>query len=53
LVQLVEEEGMSMTPYSPLAAGRVCRMWDDNTKRCEKDKYAKKNMTAKKKMICP
>ena len=38
LVQLIEEEGMSMTPYSPLAAGRVCRMWDDNnTERGQKD----------------
>ena len=42
LAQLVEEEGMSMTPYSPLAGGRVCRMWGDNTKRFEKDKIAKK-----------
>ena len=42
LAQLVDEEGMSMTPYSPLAAGRVCRMWTDNTKRCETDKTAKK-----------
>ena len=41
LAQLIEEEGMSMTPYSPLAAGRVCRMWDDNTKRNEADKFAK------------
>ena len=41
LTQLVEEEGMSMTPYSPLAAGRVCRMWTDKTKRCETDKTAK------------
>ena len=40
LTQLVEEEGMSMTPYSPLAAGRVCRMWTDNTKRCQTDKSA-------------
>lgn len=41
LVQLVEEEGMSMTPYSPLAAGRVCRMWEADTKRNEADKFAK------------
>ena len=42
LVQLVEEEGMSMTPYSPLAAGRVCRMWDDNnTERGQKDRFVK------------
>ena len=38
MVQLVEEEGMSMTPYSPLAAGRVCRMWEDeNSKRYKVD----------------
>ena len=43
LVQLIEEEGMSMTPYSPLAAGRVCRMWDDNnTERGQKDLFVKK-----------
>ena len=42
MVQLVEEEGMSMTPYSPLAAGRVCRMWDENnTERGQKDKFVK------------
>ena len=29
-----------MTPYSPLVAGRVCRMWSDNTKRYETDKFA-------------
>ena len=40
LVQLIEEERMAMTPYSPLAAGRVCRMWSDNTKRYETDKIA-------------
>jgi len=53
LVQLVEEEGMSMTPYSPLAAGRVCRMWDDNTKRCEKDKFAKKKYDSEKENDMP
>ena len=43
MVQLIEEEGMSMTPYSPLAAGRVCRMWDDNnTERGQKDLFVKK-----------
>ena len=30
MMQLLEEEKMVMTPYSPLAAGRVCRMWEDN-----------------------
>ena len=40
LAQLIEEEGMSMTPYSPLAAGRVCRMWSDDTLRSKTDKTA-------------
>ena len=42
LAQLIEEEGMSMTPYSPLAAGRVCRMWNDDTLRSKTDKTAVK-----------
>ena len=42
LVQLLEEEGMSMTPFSPLAAGRVCRLWtDENSKRSNEDRVAK------------
>ena len=42
LAQLIEEEKMSMTPFSPLAAGRVCRMWkDDSSKRSNEDKVAK------------
>ena len=42
MAQLIEEEGMSMTPFSPLAAGRVCRMWtDDNSKRSKEDVIAK------------
>ena len=42
LAQLLEEEGMVMTPFSPLAAGRVCRMWEDkDSKRSNEDKVAK------------
>ena len=38
MMQLLEEEKMSMTPYCALAAGRVCRMWDDeNSKRYKVD----------------
>ena len=53
LAQLVEEEGMSMTPYSPLAAGRVCRMWTDNTKRCETDQSAKRKYDSEKEIDMP
>ena len=38
MVQLLEEEKMVMTPYSPLAAGRVCRLYtDEKTKRSSYD----------------
>ena len=53
LVQLIEEEGMQMTPYLPLAAGRVCRMWDEDTKRFNTDAYNKLNYDTQKEMDFP
>ena len=53
LEQLIEEEGMSMTPYSPLAAGRVCRMWDDDTLRSKTDKTAVKKYDDAKEIDLP
>ena len=53
LVQLIEEEGMLMTPYLPLAAGRVCRMWEEDTKRYNNDPYNKLNYDTKKDMDFP
>ena len=42
MFQLLRELGMVSTPYSPLAAGRVCRNWtDENSKRSNEDKTAK------------
>ena len=38
MMQLLEEEKMVMTPYSPLAAGRVCRLYtDEKTIRSSND----------------
>ena len=38
MMQLLEEEKIVMTPYSPLAAGRVCRLYtDEKTKRFSND----------------
>ena len=38
MMQLLEEEKIVMTPYSPLAAGRVCRLYtDEKTKRSAND----------------
>ena len=53
LVQLIEEEGMQMTPYLPLAAGRVSRMWDEDTKRFNTDAYNKLNYDTQKEMDFP
>ena len=53
LAQLVEEEGMLMTPYLPLAAGRVCRMWDEDTERNKTDIYNKMNYDGQKEKDFP
>ena len=54
LAQLIEEEKMSMTPFSPLAAGRVCRMWkDDSSKRSNEDKIAKVKYDSEKDIDMP
>ena len=54
LAQLLEEEGMVMTPYSPLAAGRVCRIWEDKeSKRSNEDKIAKIKYDSEKEMDMP
>ena len=38
MIQLLEEEKIVMTPYSPLAGGRVCRLYtDEKTKRSSND----------------
>ena len=53
LVQLIEEEGISMTPYLPLAAGRVCRMWDEDTTRNKNDPFNQNNYGKQKDMDLP
>ena len=54
MFQLLEEEKMVMTPYSPLAAGRVCRMWeDDNSERYKVDFGNKKKYDAFKERDMP
>nr|AWI66890.1 dehydrogenase [Piromyces sp.] len=41
MIQLLEEEGMVMTPYSPLAGGRLARLWEADTARYKFDEFAK------------
>ena len=37
MMQLLEEEKMVMTPYSVLAAGRLCRLQEEESERSKDD----------------
>ncbi|MEK3806960.1 aldo/keto reductase [Bacillus sp. FSL H8-0547] len=41
MLPLCKEEGIGVTPYLPLAAGRLTRDWDEKTVRSESDQIAK------------
>ncbi len=41
MMKLLKEENVSSTPYSPLAGGRLSRLWDANTNRSQIDNFAK------------
>ena len=40
MMKLLKEENVSSTPYSPLAGGRLSRLWDANTNRSKIDNFA-------------
>ncbi|WP_068774027.1 aldo/keto reductase [Paenibacillus sp. FJAT-26967] len=41
MLPLCRDEGVGITPYLPLAAGRLTRDWNEQTARSEKDQVAK------------
>lgn len=41
MLPFCKEEKIAITPYSPLASGRLIRDWSETTKRSETDKVAK------------
>lgn len=41
MLPLCREEKIGVTPYSPLASGRLCRDWSETTKRYETDQIAR------------
>lgn len=41
MLPLCRDEGVGVTPYLPLAAGRLTREWNEQTARSEKDQIAK------------
>ena len=42
MVPFCREENIALTPYSPLASGRLARPWSKRTERSESDKIAKR-----------
>jgi aryl-alcohol dehydrogenase-like predicted oxidoreductase len=41
MIPLCRDQKVALTPYSPLASGRLARDWSDDTKRFETDKVAR------------
>jgi 1-deoxyxylulose-5-phosphate synthase len=46
MLPLCKEEKIAITPYSPLASGRLTRDWSETTKRFETDQIAKSKYDA-------
>ncbi|MDL2233858.1 aldo/keto reductase [Ruminococcaceae bacterium OttesenSCG-928-L11] len=46
MLPLCRAEKIAVTPYSPLASGRLCRDWSETTKRLETDTVAKSKYDA-------
>lgn len=46
MLPLCREEKIGVTPYSPLASGRLCRDWSETTKRYETDQIARSKYDA-------
>ena len=41
MIPFCEDQNIALTPYSPLASGRLCRLANETTKRFELDEYAR------------
>lgn len=48
MFKLLKEENVSSTPYSPLACGRLARLWDAESKRSKIDAFAAKKYDSTK-----
>jgi len=46
MMPLCKEEKIAVTPYSPLASGRLARDWSETTTRLETDPIAKQKYDA-------
>ncbi len=46
MIPLCQEEKIAVTPYSPLASGRLARAWSETTRRLETDQIAMRKYDA-------
>jgi aryl-alcohol dehydrogenase-like predicted oxidoreductase len=46
MVPFCKEENIALTPYSPLASGRLARPWSESTERSRSDEIAKRKYGA-------
>lgn len=53
MMKLLLEEEVSSTPYSPLAGGRLARLWDADTIRSKIDAFAKKKYDSNRNLDMP
>lgn len=53
MMKLLQEEQVSSTPYSPLAGGRLSRLWSADTRRDRIDSFAKNKYDANKDIDMP
>lgn len=53
MMKLLREEGVSSTPYSPLAGGRLARLWDSDSLRSKIDSFGKKKYDSMKELDMP
>lgn len=53
MIPLCKDSGVGLTPYSPLAAGRLSRAWEESAMRFETDKIARGKYDANKEVGKP
>ena len=53
MMRLLMEEGVSSTPYSPLAGGRLARLWDGESRRSKIDIPGKKKYEKSREIDMP
>lgn len=53
MISYCEDQNIALTPYSPLASGRLTRGWDGNSLRSSTDSVAKEKYDSTKELDLP